>query len=202
MSLTNRHASRETRLATANSVPQREDGTSTRRIAFSSRRDKIEPSARRLVRAAVDERPVAAEDDIQSVAGGLDRVHARRGSVLGADGEALPGRRRRAGRRQRVVSGLVGRHELPRARELERAGVGDVRAVECRRPARCRGRGDEVRVRAGGRNVVARGCVLDGEGPVRVLRERAAYRASAGVRPRSDEVELVGKRLAGAYTTC
>ncbi len=161
-------------------------------------RDETEPSARGLVCAVVDERPVAADGDVQPVAGRLDRVHARRRSDLLADDEALPGRRGGADRRQRVVPGYVGSHVLVRARELERAGVWDVGADERHGRARRRGRGDEVRVRAGGDDVVARRGGLELEVPVRVLRQRAADWRPARVRPRPDEEELVRVRVARA----
>ena len=72
-------------------------------IPICLRLDKKDSSARSLVRAIVNERAIAADGNVQPVAGRLDRVHARRRSDLLADDEAFPGRRRCADRREREV---------------------------------------------------------------------------------------------------
>ena len=158
--------------------------------------DKSETSTRRLVSAIIDERTITGDRDVQAVAAGLDRVDACRGADLLADGEALP--RRGCGARggEGAAAGLVRRHVLARAGELQRAGVGHVGAVERGGRARRGSRGDQVRVAAGRRDKVARRCDLDLEVAVRVLWKRAADGRSARVRPRSDEVQLVGEGVA------
>lgn len=101
--------------------------------------------------AIVLQRAVTSHRHPQAVRSSLDGVDAIRGAVLLPDGETLPRARHLARRRERGRAATVGRDVHVGAPKLQRAGVGDVGAIEDGRVGRGRGC-DEICPGRGGRH--------------------------------------------------